>query len=80
MCVDTMVCSSACRAGWLVIGRSLVHIPAELHVLALSKILNPKLLLMCGGTLHLAGDLSREYPALAQRHLGLALAQTPTTP
>ena len=45
-------CSSAGRAGRLVIGRSLVHIPApgwaELHVeVSLSKILSPKLLPMC---------------------------------
>ena len=43
-------CSSVGRAGWLVIRRSLVQIPApaELHVeVSLSKILNPKLLLMC---------------------------------
>ena len=45
-------CSSAGRAGRLVIGRSLVQTPAlgraELHVeVSLSKILNPKLLLMC---------------------------------
>ena len=48
----TQSCSSASRAGRLVIGRSLVQIPAlgwaELHV---KVSLNPKLLLMCGGPL-----------------------------
>ena len=57
-------CSSAGRAGRLVIERSLVQIPApgkaELHVeVSLSKILNPTLLISEG--------LSREYPALALR-------------
>ena len=65
---------------------------AELHVqVSLSKILNPKLLLMCSWNLawwplpsvralRWAGDLSREYPALAQRQLGLDPAKTPVTP
>ena len=52
-------CSSADRAGQLVIGSSLVQFPApgraELHVqVSLSKILNPTLLI-------------KEYPALALR-------------
>ena len=59
-------CSSAGRAGRLVIERSLVQIPAqgkaELHVeVSLSKILNPPI------AHQWAGDLSREYPALALR-------------
>ena len=68
-------CSSAGRAGRLVIGGSRVQIPApgwaELHVeVSLSKILNPELLLMCSWhlawrplssvrALRWAGDLSR---------------------
>ena len=74
-------CSTVGRAGRLVIGRSLVQIPAlgwaELHVkVSLSKILNPKLLLMCGW--HLA---RWPLPSLrAQRQLGLAPAKTLTTP
>ena len=65
---------------------------AELCVeVSLSKILNPKLHLMCGWhlawrplpsarALRWAGDLSKEYPALAQRQLGLAPAKKPATP
>ena len=76
-------CSSAGRAGRLVIGRSLVQIlapgRAELHVeVSLSKILNPKLLLVCSWhiawrplpsvtALWWAGDSSMVYPALTQR-------------
>ena len=65
---------------------------AELHVkVSLSKTLNQKLLLICGwhlawwplpsvSALQRAGDLFREYSALAQRQLGLVPAKTPTTP
>ena len=71
-------CSSAGRAGRLMIERSLVQIPAqgkaELHVeVSLSKILNPPLLISEG--LRWAGDLSREYPALALRQGGMGLLQ-----
>ena len=86
-----LCCSSAGRAGWLVIGRLLVQIPAlgwaELQVeVSLGKILNPKLLLMCSWHLALlpsvralrwAGNFSGEYPAHAQKQLGLAPAKPP---
>ena len=61
----------------------------ELHVeVSLSKILNPKLLLMCSRdlawqplptvrALRWTGNLSRVYSAFAQRQLGLAPAKTP---
>ena len=55
--------------------------PGFVVEVSLSKTLNPKWLMVCGG--HLAwqplpsvtGDLSRVYPALAQRQLGLAPSQ-----
>ena len=84
-------CSSMGRAGRLLIRRLPVQIPApgwaELHVeVSLSNILNPKLLLICSWqlawrlltsvkALQWTGVLSREYPALAQRQLGLAPAK-----
>ena len=67
-------CSSVGRAGWLVIRRSLVRIPApqggtELHVeVSMSKILNPKVgtlwrqPLPSVRVLRWAGDSSRMYP------------------
>ena len=87
-------CSSEGWAGRLVIWMSLVQIPAsgwaELHVeVSLSKMLNLKLLLMCGWhlawlpsvrALWLSGNLSRLYPTLAQGQLGLAPAKPPAIP
>ena len=84
-------CSLAGRAGRLVIGRSLVQIPAlgwaELLVeVSLSKILNPKLpLTPCMAASAISegpcDELeSREYPALTQGQLGLAPAKNPVTP
>ena len=63
-------CSSVGRAGRLVIGRSLVQIPApgraELHVeVSLSEILNPTLLISEGPVM--SWRLVQEYPALALR-------------
>ena len=75
--------AAAGRAGRLVIGRSLVQIPApsgwaELHVeVSLSKILTPKLLLRA---LRWAGAVFRVYPALTRRQLGLAPATNHETP
>ena len=77
-------CSSAGRAGQLVIGRSLVQIPAlgraELHVeVSLSKILNPTLLTSEGPAMN--WRLIQGVPCpCPETRLGLAPAATPRNP
>ena len=78
------------RAGLLVIGRSLVQISAlgraELSCMSKwpwARYWTPNCSWCAVGTLRAlrwAGNLSRVYPALTQRQLGLAPATTPATP